>query len=290
MREALSNISAAGLYISSIGVLLLPKKLAMVSTATTVMLSLISGRVRPVGLAVLGCYAGLLALPSYLENPYARFGVNILGVLLNAAISLHKMPGFSNEHIIQNEVISDGAVPYNLYLNYDKVLAGQITLLAFGLQTDAVLAQMRSTAFPAISLITSATIMAELLGAKMLGYVKPEFKIKPHFKRWAATNLLLVCPAEEALFRMQTQGNLFKQAQPQIALLLSSALFGGAHFQGGLKYVGLAGLAGAGYGLSYQLTGDVRSSMLTHFLVNFVHFLAFTYPALESSVSPQASF
>lgn len=128
-----------------------------------------------------------------------------------------------------------------------------------------------------------ATTSMILMGAYSLQYVKPEFKFKRYFKRWAATNLLLVCPAEEALFRIQIQNHLLKQCNPQFALLLSSLLFGAMHFSGGGKYMALAFLAGWGYGRTMQKTGDIRASIAVHFILNFIHFIGFTYPALASS-------
>ena len=42
----------------------------------------------------------------------------------------------------------------------------------------------------------------------------------------------------------------------------------------------LAGLAGAGYAMVFQRTARLEMAALTHFTVNAVHFLLFTYPAV----------
>jgi membrane protease YdiL (CAAX protease family) len=43
----------------------------------------------------------------------------------------------------------------------------------------------------------------------------------------------------------------------------------------------LAGVAGVGYGLAYQMTGGrLEASMAAHFTLNTVHFLLFTYPRI----------
>ena len=65
-----------------------------------------------------------------------------------------------------------------------------------------------------------------------------------------------------------------------VAIGISSLLFGLAHFSGGLPYVGLADVAGVGYGIIYQRSGRVEFSIAAHFLLNATHFLLFTYPAL----------
>ena len=63
--------------------------------------------------------------------------------------------------------------------------------------------------------------------------------------------------------------------------LVSSILFGFAHFAGGLQYILLATIAGGFYALAYLRAGRfVASSVLTHFWVNLLHILLFTYPAL----------
>ncbi len=63
-----------------------------------------------------------------------------------------------------------------------------------------------------------------------------------------------------------------------IDVIVSALLFGLAHFGGGLAYVGLATLAGLGYGIAYARTQRIESAILTHFLLNAVHFVGFTFP------------
>ena len=47
-------------------------------------------------------------------------------------------------------------------------------------------------------------------------------------------------------------------------------------------------LAGAGYGLAYQLTGRIEASILVHFLFNLAHLTLFSYPrlSLQAACSP----
>jgi membrane protease YdiL (CAAX protease family) len=44
----------------------------------------------------------------------------------------------------------------------------------------------------------------------------------------------------------------------------------------------LATVAGLFYGAAYLRTRRIEGAILTHFALNAVHFLAFTYPALAS--------
>jgi hypothetical protein len=45
-----------------------------------------------------------------------------------------------------------------------------------------------------------------------------------------------------------------------------------------MSYVLLAAVAGLGYALVYHRTRSIEMSMLTHFTLNAMHFLLFTYP------------
>jgi hypothetical protein len=65
-----------------------------------------------------------------------------------------------------------------------------------------------------------------------------------------------------------------------VSLLLVSIFFGVLHYSGGWKYILLATIAGIVYGYIYQKTKRIEASILTHFVLNTLHFLLFTYPAL----------
>lgn len=135
-----------------------------------------------------------------------------------------------------------------------------------------------------------ALICAVILLALMVGYVQWEAKFPRQFYIWAWGNLFFTCVAEEALFR----GFLQRQLQmslvgvrygPVVGLVAASVLFGLAHYAGGVSYIILATVAGLGYGWIYQRTNSIEASILTHFSLNAVHFLFFTYPALRGGSS-----
>ena len=44
----------------------------------------------------------------------------------------------------------------------------------------------------------------------------------------------------------------------------------------------MAGVAGIGYALVYQLTRRIEAAILLHILVNGVHVIMFTYPSLKA--------
>jgi membrane protease YdiL (CAAX protease family) len=63
------------------------------------------------------------------------------------------------------------------------------------------------------------------------------------------------------------------------AIALPAALFGLAHLGGGLLMAVLATIVGLGSGWAFARTGCIAAAVFTHFAVNAVHLLAFTYPA-----------
>ena len=60
---------------------------------------------------------------------YAALG-QIAIVLLGLALGLHVLPGIHNRLVVARVVLSPGAAPYDLWLNFDKTVAG---LLLMGL-------------------------------------------------------------------------------------------------------------------------------------------------------------
>jgi hypothetical protein len=208
----------------------------------------------------------------------------ILVFISSCLLLLHKIPGFSNWLIAKEMVLSKNAIPFNLYLNFGKPLIG-LFILGFG---TIPLLKNRSTsrlAFKRAAPIAFIGIMA-LMGLSLsMGYVNFDLKFNNFFFIWAFNNLIFVCVAEEVLFRGFLQHYLavyFKQIRygDLLALLLASVLFGLAHFSGGVSYMILAFCAGSVYGFIYLKTKRIEASIFTHFLLNTLHFLAFTYPAL----------
>lgn len=70
---------------------------------------------------------------------------------------------------------------------------------------------------------------------------------------------------------------IYRTEDPVIAaLLLSSILFGWAHFED-LRYIFFASIAGFGYGWTYQKTGKIVPAALVHMTVDAVWSLLFTF-------------
>lgn len=205
-------------------------------------------------------------------------GLSTLGLLVVALLlGMHSLPGFRNFLTLDHIVLSPGAEPYTLYLNFDKTVVG---ILLLGVCYAGLLRSSTnwgSALRRALPFIVINTVVLALL-AMALGYLFWQPKWTPLFWIWAASNLLLTCLSEEALFRGFIQRELTPACGAGIAIAVSAALFGIAHIGGGLSYVALATAAGAGYGYIYHRTQSIEMSMLAHFALNATHFLLFTYP------------
>jgi membrane protease YdiL (CAAX protease family) len=244
-----------------------------------------TGIVTPIAmLAVLGfgllCYA------------YARVRMQLLPdvlttvatVMFSLALMAHVIPGFSNVLVIRDAALGPDAIPYTLFLNFDKAQIG-LFLLAFGpplIASRAEWGTVLTDALPRL-LVVAAIVMVCALS---IGQVRFDVKWPEFFAFWAWANLLFTCTAEEALFRGVIQRRLqgtsrSGETTPRrlAGLLIAGILFGVAHYAGGASAIVLATIAGIGYGWIYWRTNRIEASILAHFLLNTTHILLFTYPA-----------
>lgn len=226
--------------------------------------------------------------------PGASVVSGALVVLTAAAFQIHIVPGFENLKVLDRVEVSQGATPFSMYLNFDKVFTAFILastgqfFLPFSTgnnPSEHLLAGFARTMKVGV-LILVGCILVLMPISTVSGYVAFEPKLMPLFGLWALNNLLFVVFAEEVLFRGMVLGGLSKAFSrlgwnPFVALASSAALFGLGHFPGGLSYVGFATIAGLFYGTAYMKTGRLEAAIGVHFLLNFVHALLFTYPSLR---------
>ena len=228
--------------------------------------------------------AALFIVCRYYSN--ARGYQKLLLALAIAAISIalgfHVLPGFHSPKAIAAAMLSPGAAPFDLYLYFDKTVPGILIIGSayYGLiRTRHALVEATKIAMP----LLLANIAVVTIAALALGYIR----FAPHwsslFWLWAFSNLFLTCLSEEAFFRGFIQRGIStalntKRHGPVISLIISSILFGLAHFGGGWMYVLLATVAGFGYGYIFQQSKRLEMAILAHFALNVCHFLLFTYP------------
>lgn len=208
-----------------------------------------------------------------------------LGVALG--VSMLHLPGIHNWRVIEKLSLAQDTIPYTMYFNLDKSLIGlffiwfSVFSLANGGRWLPVIKK---------SLLVSGVAVVILMPLSIfLGYVHYDLKMTSFFFLWAFHNLFFTCFAEEALFRGMIQRFLQYRFQTMrygkwCAIVIAAILFGAAHYMGGLKYVLLAAVAGLFYGYAFMKTEKIEASIAVHFLVNSIHFVFFSYPALQSAL------
>jgi membrane protease YdiL (CAAX protease family) len=114
-------------------------------------------------------------------------------------------------------------------------------------------------------------------------------KLPGIFLPWLFTNWIFVCISEEALLRglmLKELCGFFggKASSKILALLVSSLIFTLFHLAwvAYLPFLILVFVAGLFYGGLYLWTGKIEASIVCHGVVNTLHLLLFTYPALAS--------
>lgn len=275
----------------------------------------ISGRLESLSLitiVLLGLGYYLSFYPKRPRNPryqFLRRQFEILTLIFSLAPFYHQMPGFQNFEVVHQIKLSADAIPYSMFFNFDSPLIG-LFILAFGFNYVNSGRTDRQALIRVYSIVVLAVITMSIL-ALLFQYVRFDPKWNNFILIWAVHNLVFTCVTEEAIFRglilnglmsyfekvrflsfriwginvttiYMNQISLFGLGLHSIlALLISAFLFGLVHFQGGAVYMILAGIAGIFYGLAYIVNRRIEASIVTHFLVNLVHILFFTYPALQ---------
>lgn len=255
---------------------------------------LASGIIQPAGVAVLALmwaagtwHAGVPGKPW----PALVFGAVTL------AAACHALPGFRNLLLADAVMLRPDALPFTLYANADKGLAGLLLLVFAARPMDLAAPLGMAAARAGLPLWRAVSVHALVTGGIVLGLAWLMGVVRfdplwrqdpPHWQlawRFLLVNLLFTCAAEEAFFRGLVQGGLTRwlacKGRPAWpAILVAALLFGLAHAGGGMAYALLAAVAGLGYGLVRERTGRVGAAVAVHFALNAAHFLFFSYPRL----------
>ena len=236
------------------------------------------------GLVVVAVFVALAVAARTSARAALRIPLLVLTGVCALLLAVHKLPGFHNPLIADAVQVSAGAPPFTLYANFDKAVAGIVLMGVFCTPIRNVFAwgpMLRRTA-P----VLLATLVVVLGTGTLLGYVAPDVKWMAVTPWFLAVNLLFTCVAEEAFFRGFLLGGMARALDGRrfgtaVAVAVSTLLFGLAHAGGGPALVVMAALAGLGYAAAYLRSGRIEGAILTHFALNAVHFVAFTYPALR---------
>lgn len=210
----------------------------------------------------------------------------LLGLILvgmSLGFGLHVFPGFHNPLIADHVRLAPDSSAYSFTLKLDKPVIGLFILAWLHplLRDRAELLMMLRQLLP----VAGLTLGGVVLLAWGIGYIRFNFKIPDFLGYWLWGNLFFTCVAEEALFRGFLQRQLARllvrvRHGALVALVVSAVLFGASHAAGGITYVLLATLVGLGYGWAYLRTQRIEASILLHFVLNSMHIIFFSYPAL----------
>ena len=231
------------------------------------------------GLSIALLLAAAYAVAPNRPRPWRIAGHTVF-VLVAILLGTHLLPGFHNLRVIGPVRYTSDAIPFTMYLNLDKPLAGFWLLLVW----PALCLHRGAWSWARGLLVGLVTAVVVLGFAFLFGEVAIAPKWPDGAWLWAINNLLIVCLTEEAVFRGYLQEGLMRRFAERrhgeaLAIAVAAALFGLSHAAGGLGYVLLAGLAGVGYGVAYR-QGGLHAAMTAHFCLNLVHYGLLTYPRL----------
>ena len=217
------------------------------------------------------------------QQTWVRVPLLVLTGLAAFLFALHRIPGFHNPVLAQAVRFSGDAPPFTLHANFDTAVAGIVLMAQFchPIRAAGEWTSMLRRSWP----VVLSTLVVVLGLGWMAGYVRPDLKWTPYSAAFLIANLLFTCVTEEAFFRGFILARLAGALDGRrwglaVAVGVSTLLFGLAHAAGGPVLVLLATVAGLHYAAAYLRSGRIEGAILTHFLLNATHFVAFTYPSL----------
>jgi membrane protease YdiL (CAAX protease family) len=233
-------------------------------------------------------FAMVLALYNYLlqaNKPVGLYLAWTLALVLGIAVGLYRPAGFSYPLVFSVNQLYEGGLPFSLYVNTAKLLAGYIIVYFLISSRIAADVFIRSRLQQYVFAIAVGVIVV-LLASLLLGL---EFHLKPlnYILMFGLANLLVTCVAEEAFMRLLLQAQLQKFIATKvnsvfwleaIPLLIATLIFVVTHLVTSLNAILVFGLAGFTYGLVYSLTKNLWACVAVHFTVNIIHFALLTYP------------
>jgi membrane protease YdiL (CAAX protease family) len=239
------------------------------------------------GGALFTCFYFLIffSLVKKVQPTFIKIISHLLLIITTVGLFTHKISGFFNLKIIDSIQLASDSRSFSLFLNFDKPLFA-VGYLYFFYKSNKKQQNAGINRLIFYSLFCWIVCCTFLFGSStLLSYARFDPKFPNEAWVWIFSNLILTCIAEECFFRGYIQKYFCDQLDQTrygkwVGLVITSILFGFAHFTGGIAYVFLATVAGLFYGYAYQRTQKIEAAILTHFGVNAVHFFFFSYPAL----------
>jgi hypothetical protein len=259
----------------------------MVPFAIAIVTALAGGLIDVRGLLALLLFGLACHAANRARSGVARIAAHAMMLTIAAALLLHVIPGFANPRVLTNVVLGPGSEPYSKYLNFDKGVAGLFLLGIYAPdlpERDEGLAHVGGFLWR-FALATTGVLILALA----LGYLRWDPKLPSWWPLWTWSMVFLTAFPEEAVFRGVVQTSIQRWlggtgGATVAAIVTAGTLFGLAHIAGGFSYVVLATAAGIGYGWIYASTRSIGAAVIAHAMLNTVHFVFFSYPALALPV------
>jgi membrane protease YdiL (CAAX protease family) len=246
------------------------------------------GYLMPIALIWVGLFAvicGVYARHSDSQRLGWVSGLSGIALILTAVLlGLRALPGFSGYPVVQDAVLSPGAMPFTMYWGFEKISVGVLILgLIVRPSAKQDLTFLTGIKYALPLMLGNIAVLATVAGT--VSYVNFDPKWPSILGAWFLSNLMFTCMSEEAFFRGLIQGELLQRIASEklrvwAPVLVAGVTFGLAHFAGGMAYVILASIAGIGYGLTYALTRRIEWAIVAHVVLNTTHLLLFSYPRL----------
>jgi len=241
----------------------------------------ILGLLPPVHVLCAALLIGLLfmydtAQATYLKAP-AWIGVFVAGIFM----ALYRPEGFSYWNSISVEQLHDNGKPYQQFVNLGKFF-GALIIFCW-VMIGSIKSDVRRAMFRRNLGIIFAFALSVLLLATLILDLNLTPKISDLMLLFLLINLVVTCFSEEAFYRLVVQ----KPSERAFSTVWISRLFGVAvvstffaltHFSGDPYILAVMIIAGVFYAVVYALTRSVSAAILTHFLVNALHFIFLPYP------------
>lgn len=240
------------------------------------------GKIEFIGAAVIILYWISIRGFEIFTNSTAKLLCFIALLLITFGLSTHILPGFNNMIYLKNYAVSEASRPHDEYWNFDKpfLMLCLFNYYMEGYYKRGNLVHSIKTGF-VLTIVCAAILIFAGMG---LGYIALDIKWPEIIYSWAFLNLIAVL-AEEGFYRAflqrliadYTKGFLGKYSEI-IALLFASALFGLSHYKMGFIHAALCSVAGFLFGYGLTKSKRVEACMVTHFTLNMLHLILFTYP------------
>jgi hypothetical protein len=221
------------------------------------------------------------------KKPLIKLFLFLTILIIVILLFLHKVPGYNNWQFLPDLKLSAASANFSFWLNFDKPIVGFLLLL-FVFKPIQKLSDWKIIFSRQNQLFYLGSILILLICGLASSYLVLDLKIINYqfLLLWSIKMLFFTVIVEELFFRFFIQDNIIKSLKNLkngkiIGLFLSSLIFGLVHLPAGILFAFLAFIAGLLYGGIYLKTNRLESAILLHFVINFIHLIFFSYPAIS---------